>query len=42
MLFRSYGERIFEITKNRFGCSGRAYVLGIGSSGLFEKGSFGG
>jgi DNA repair protein RadA/Sms len=37
----TYGERIFEITKNRFGCSGRAYILGIGRSGLFEKGSFG-
>lgn len=38
----TYGERIFEVTKNRFGCSGRAYVLGIGKSGLYEKGSFGG
>ena len=38
----TYGERIFEVTKNRFGCSGRAYVLGIGRNGLYEKGSFGG
>ena len=38
----TYGERIFEVTKNRFGCSGRAYVLGIAKSGLYEKGSFGG
>jgi len=38
----TYGERIFEVTKNRFGCSGRAYVLGIGKTGLYEKGSFGG
>lgn len=38
----TYGERIFEVTKNRFGCSGRAYVLGLNKSGLFEKGSFGG
>jgi len=37
----TYGERIFEITKNRFGCSGRAYVLGYQEKGLFEKGSFG-
>lgn len=37
----TYGERIFEITKNRFGCSGRAYVLGIGKQGLYEKGSIG-
>jgi DNA repair protein RadA/Sms len=38
----TYGERIFEVTKNRFGCSGRAYILGIGKAGLYEKGSFGG
>jgi len=37
----TYGERIFEITKNRFGCSGRSFVLGIGQSGLYEKTSFG-
>ena len=35
----TYGERIFEITKNRFGCSGRSYVLGIAKTGLYEKGS---
>lgn len=38
----TYGERIFEIGKNRFGCNGRSYILGIGKQGLFEKGSFGG
>lgn len=37
----THGERIFEVTKNRFGCSGRAYVLGIERKGLYEKGSFG-
>ena len=36
----TYGERIFEVTKNRFGCSGRSYVLGIAKTGLYEKGSF--
>jgi DNA repair protein RadA/Sms len=36
----TYGERIFEVTKNRFGCNGRSYILGMGSSGLFEKGNF--
>lgn len=36
----TYGERIFEVTKNRFGCSGKSYVLGINKSGLYEKGSF--
>ena len=34
----TYGERIFEVTKNRFGCSGRAYILGIKREGLYEKG----
>ena len=38
----TYGERIFEVTKNRFGCSGRSYVLGLEKTGLYEKGSFGG
>ena len=33
------GERLFEITKNRFGCSGKAYVLGMHRHGLYEKGS---
>lgn len=36
----TYGERIFEVTKNRFGCSGRAYILGMRREGLYEKGSF--
>ena len=36
----TYGERIFEISKNRFGCSGRAFILGIRREGLYEKGSF--
>lgn len=35
----TYGERIFEVTKNRFGCSGRAYILGIRREGLYEKGT---
>ena len=34
----TYGERIFEVTKNRFGCSGRSYILGIRRDGLYEKG----
>ena len=38
----TYGERIFEVTKNRFGCNGRSYILGMRPTGLFEKGSFGG
>ena len=34
----TYGERIFEVTKNRYGCSGISYVLGIKKEGLYEKG----
>ena len=33
----TFGERIFEVTKNRFGCSGRTYVMGIGRQGLYAK-----
>ena len=36
----TYGERIFEITKNRFGCSGKSYILGLDKTGLYERGSF--
>ncbi len=36
----TYGERLYEITKNRFGCSGRTYVIGLDRDGLREKGSF--
>ena len=36
----TYGERIFEITKNRFGCSGKSYILGMNRTGLYEKGSY--
>ena len=35
----TFGERIFEITKNRWGCSGRKYIMGMGRTGLYEKGS---
>lgn len=37
----TYGKRIFEVTKNRFGVSGTAYVVEIGAKGLYEIGSFG-
>jgi DNA repair protein RadA/Sms len=36
----TYGERLFEISKNRFGCSGLTYILGMSSTGLEEKGQF--
>ena len=36
----SFGERLFTAQKNRFGCSGRTYMLGLDERGLFEKGRF--
>ena len=36
----TYGERLYEIQKNRFGGAGRCYVLGVKEDGVFEKGSF--
>ncbi len=36
----TYGERLFEVTKNRFGCAGRSYILGMRKSGLYEKLAF--
>lgn len=35
----TFGERLFEITKNRFGSGGKTYILGMSGEGLFEKGS---
>lgn len=34
----TYGERIFEVTKNRYGVSGRSFIVGINSRGLYSKG----
>lgn len=36
----TYGERIFTMTKNRFGCSGKSYILGLNKTGLYERGTF--
>jgi DNA repair protein RadA/Sms len=36
----SFGERLFTAQKNRFGCSGRTYMLGMDDRGLYEKGRF--
>lgn len=36
----TWGERIFTNYKNRFGCAGRTYVLGMDESGLWKKGQF--
>jgi DNA repair protein RadA/Sms len=34
----TYGERIFEVTKNRFGTSGKSYILGLNRNGLYARG----
>jgi len=36
----THGERLFEVQKNRFGCSGKTYILGLERDGLYEKGSY--
>lgn len=36
----TYGMRILEVTKNRFGCNGRSFVLDMQSDGLREVMSF--
>ena len=35
----TFGERIFEVTKNRFASAGNAFILGMDKKGLHEKGS---
>jgi len=36
----TFGERLFHVSKNRWGCNGRTYIVGMGDKGLYEKGSF--
>lgn len=36
----TYGERLFEVNKNRFGVAGHTHIIGIGEQGLYEKGNF--
>ena len=36
----TYGMRLFEVQKNRFGCAGRTYVLDMKRTGLEEIGNF--
>lgn len=37
---QTYGRRLFEVQKNRFGCNGKTYILGMEKDGLREEGSF--
>lgn len=36
----TWGERLFEVQKNRFGCNGKTYIIGLDKEGLHEKGHF--
>lgn len=36
----TFGERLFEVQKNRFGANGKTYVLGLAKEGLYEKSSY--
>lgn len=36
----TYGERLYEVQKNRFGCNGKTYIIGMEKTGLVEKGNF--
>lgn len=36
----TWGERLFEVTKNRFGCNGKTYVLGMEKKGLIQRGVY--
>ena len=36
----TFGERLFEIQKNRFGSAGKTFILGLNRNGLYEKGSY--
>ncbi len=36
----TYCERLYTVTKNRWGVTGKTYIVGLGNEGLFEKGCF--
>lgn len=36
----TYGRRLFEVQKNRFGCNGQTYIIGMDKHGLREEGHF--
>jgi predicted ATP-dependent serine protease len=33
----TFGERVYEVTKNRYGVSGKSYVMAMGDRGISEK-----
>lgn len=36
----TWGKRLFEVSKNRWGCNGRTFIIGMDKTGLFEEGNF--
>jgi DNA repair protein RadA/Sms len=36
----TFGNLIFEVQKNRWGCVGKAYILGLTKTGIEERGSY--
>lgn len=36
----TYGCLLFEVSKNRWGCNGKTYVLALGNKGIEERGHF--
>lgn len=36
----TFGCTIFEVQKNRWGCNGKSYIVGLSKTGIVEKGHF--
>ena len=36
----TWGKRLFEVSKNRWGCNGKTFIVGMGKEGLYEEGNF--
>jgi DNA repair protein RadA/Sms len=36
----TYGNLLFEVQKNRWGCNGKTFILGLTKTGIEERGSF--
>jgi DNA repair protein RadA/Sms len=36
----TYGSLLFEVQKNRWGCNGKTYILGLTRTGVEERGSY--
>jgi DNA repair protein RadA/Sms len=36
----TFGKRLFEVSKNRWGCNGKTFIMGMCPTGLYEEGYF--